>query len=196
MRVRKIGQVAGAPLPVSAGDLARHLRLVCCPDDEIDEATLVEMQRLCAVATAAAADIMQRSVVLTRYQLTLDSFPTAIEMSYPPVVTVESLQYRDPAGVWQTLDQQDYYPDTISEPAYIVPAPGRSWPVTLHFINAVQVVYTAGYATAAAVPEPIKQWIMLAATDLHENPSRSADKPVVPQRFADALLDTYRVVVL
>lgn len=196
MRVRKLGQLPGAVPPVSATQMASHLRLACCgEDEELDAATAALVARLTGTATAAAADRLQRTLVPTRYQLTLDSFPTAIELSYPPVLTVESVQYVDVYGDLQTLDPQDYTLDNVSEPGYLVPAFGRAWPATQCHINTVQVVYTAGYP-AGTVPEPVQQWIMLAAGDLSEQTSRSSDKPAVPQSFADALLDTYKVVVI
>jgi hypothetical protein len=34
---------------------------------------------------------------------------------------------------------------------------------------------------------------LLALGDMYNNRERSAEKPVVPQNFADALLDTYRL---
>ena len=60
--------------------------------------------------------------------------------------------------------------------------------------GAIEVRYSAGYGDAAAtVPGPIKSWLRLAVADLWEQRRRSTEKPLVPQHFADHLLDAYRI---
>lgn len=74
-----------------------------------------------------------------------------------------------------------------------MPAVDVTWPTTQDRINAVTVVYTAGYgASAASVPKTIKHWIKLAVSDLYDNRGLSADR-TVPQDFARSLIDPYRV---
>jgi uncharacterized phiE125 gp8 family phage protein len=124
--------------------------------------------------------------------LTLDSFPSAIELLMPPIMSVESVKFIDENGDQQTLDPQDYFLDSVSEPGYLVPTAGRAWPTTQDRINAVEVEYTAGY-TASAIPTPVKQWVLLAVGDMYEQRTRSAEKPAVPQYFAESLLDAYKV---
>jgi hypothetical protein len=59
------------------------------------------------------------------------------------------------------------------------------------------ITYTAGYGPAAAdVPAPIKSWLLLAIGDMYANRQRSAERPQVPQGFADSLLDPYRIYAL
>jgi hypothetical protein len=82
--------------------------------------------------------------------------------------------------------------DSVSEPGYLVPAAGRTWPTTQDRINTVEVEYTAGYA-GSVIPTPIKHWILLAIGDMDANRERSAEKPAVPQDFAEGLLDTYKI---
>ncbi len=185
MRVRPIAPVTGALQPVSLGEAREHARVDCADHDAL-------IGSLISVSTQAASDRLQRALVPTRYRLTLDSFSDAIELLMPPIMSVESVKYIDINGDQQTLDPQDYFLDSVSEPGKLVPALGLSWPETLERINAVEVEYTAGYPDSA-IPEPIKQWILLALGDMYNNAERSAEKPVVPQNFADALLDTYRL---
>jgi uncharacterized phiE125 gp8 family phage protein len=59
------------------------------------------------------------------------------------------------------MDAADYYLDADATPNWVLPAYGEDWPDTLDTANAVRVRYTAGYATAADVPGPIKEAIML-----------------------------------
>lgn len=174
--------------PVSLAEAKLHLRV-----DHADEDALIT--RLIKVARVAAEDRTERSLITTTWQITLDAFPDAIALPMPPLLSVTSLQYIDLAGVLRTLSPADYIVDTASQPGYVVPGVDKAWPDTQARINAVTVTYTAGYgATAADVPAPITQWILLAIGDMYANRARSADKPVVPQRFADGLLDLYRMM--
>ena len=100
----------------------------------------------------------------------------------------------DPGAV-QTLDPSAYVLDGDSLPARLVPAVGTAWPATQDgAINAVTVTYTAGFgATAAAVPAPIRHWLLLAVAEMYETRSASAERPVVRNEFVDHLLAPYRV---
>jgi uncharacterized phiE125 gp8 family phage protein len=176
----------GAELPVSLEEAKQQVRATDCDDEDGLIGAYIH------AATAAASDRLQRALVPTRYRLTLDSFPDAIELILPPIISVQSVKYIDENGDQQTLDPQDYFLDSVSEPGCLVPAAGRAWPTTQDRINAVEVEYTSGYADSA-IPSPIKSWILLATGDLYEQRTRSAEKPVVPQFFAESLLDTYKI---
>lgn len=174
--------------PVTLADAKQHLRV-----DGTDEDAYITS--LIAVARVTAEERLERTLVATPWLLVLDAFPDAIRLTMPPIVSVQSVTYWDDAGVQQTLDPADYVLDAVSEPGFLVPAPGKAWPATqAGRINAVAVNYTAGYgATAADVPAPIKHWLLLAMGDLYANRERSGEQPLVPQNFADGLLDTYKM---
>ena len=185
MPVRIIAPAAGAVQPVTLAEARAQTRADCNDEDGL-------LGLLISVATQAATDRLQRALVPTRYRLTLDSFPDAIELLMPPIISVESVKYIDISGEQQTLAPQDTFLDKVSEPGQLVPAAGRTWPATQDRINAVEVEYTAGYP-ASAIPLPIKQWILLAIGDMYANRERSSEKPAVPQDFAEGLLDTYKI---
>ena len=111
----------------------------------------------------------------------------------PRIIAISSVIYNNRANQQVAMANTDWFLDSDSEPGWLVPAVSKAWPLTLG-INAVAVTYTAGYgATADTVPAPIKQWILLAIGDMYDQfRSLSAEKPVVPQNFANALLDPYR----
>ncbi len=188
MNPKRTGPPA-APV-LSLADAKAHLKVTF--SDAGNDAYIIT---LIDVATRAAEDRLQRTLVSTPWRLTLDAFPDAFRLTYPPILTVVAVRYRDVDGAEQTLDPADYVLDKVSEPGYLVPAPGTRWPATqAGRINAVEVDYTAGYgATAADVPAPIRHWVQLALTDLYERRARSAEKAAVPQHFAEGLLDTYRM---
>jgi uncharacterized phiE125 gp8 family phage protein len=164
-----------------------HLRVDFDDDDDLINAIIT-------VAQEYAEERLGRTLINTGWRLTVDQFSPAIELPNPPCISVQAVSYIDSTGTERTLDPCCYLLDSVAEPAYLVPAPGYSWPASQDRINAVWVDYSAGYgSTAANVPTPIVQWCKLAIGDMYENRNRSSDKPSVPQNFADALLDTYRM---
>jgi uncharacterized phiE125 gp8 family phage protein len=185
MPVRIISAATGAVPPVTLAEARAQVRSDCTDEDAL-------LTSLIGVATQAASDRLQRALVPTRYRLTLDSFPDAVELLMPPIMSVESVKYIDINGDQQTLGEQGYFLDRVSEPGQLVPGDDRAWPATKDRINSVEVEYTAGYP-GSVIPTPIKQWILLAIGDMYNNRERSAEKPAVPQNFADCLLDTYRL---
>jgi uncharacterized phiE125 gp8 family phage protein len=112
------------------------------------------------------------------WELALDAFPDAFELTRLPVASVTSVKYTDGAGVLQTLAPEAYTLDIASAhgPAYLVPAYGASWPAARDQINAVAVRYVAGHANAAAVPSHIKRQIKIFVAMLIEDPASLSDR--------------------
>jgi uncharacterized phiE125 gp8 family phage protein len=188
MPTRRIPTSTAPAEPLTLAEAKTHLRADCADEDGL-------ITSFITAARAACEDRLQRSIVSTQWLLTVDRFPACggpLKLLMPPIVSVASVQYIDQEGAVRTLDPADYLVDLVSEPGGIVPGVSKAWPTTLERINSVEVAYTAGYP-AGGVPAPIKAWITLALGDLYDNRARSAEKPVVPQNFADSLLDTYWV---
>lgn len=176
--------------PLDVPQALAHLR--------VDDSESVDyVAGLIAVARQQAEDRTERTLMPSTWTLRLPAFPAAdggaIELLRPPIIGVTSVQYLDADGTLQTVDPASYVVDTQSEPGRLLPLAG-SWPATATHPQAVTIVYTAGYANAAAVPMPIKQWMLLAMGDLFELRQRSSDKPALPQDFADGLLAPYRLL--
>lgn len=182
---------AGPPTvePITLADALVHLRA-----DADSGANDAYVTTLISVAREACEDRIERTLIETAWTLTLDSFPEAIQLASPPIIAVQSVVYLDLAGVQQTLNPADYLLDRASQPGFLVPAYDKTWPDTREQINAVTVSFTAGYgATAADVPKPLRQWMLLAIGDMYGNRNATSDKPSVSRSFADALLDPYKV---
>ena len=174
--------------PISTAVAKAHLRVTTATDDTLID-TLVKACRL------IAENELQRSLITQTWTKTLDEFPDAIVLEYPPIATVSSVKYLDSAGAQQTLSASQYTVDIQSEPGYIVRAYGVDWPETYDAINAVEIIYVAGYGSAVDVPQAIKSWILLQVGHLYEN--REATMPgisITPLPFIGGLLDGYRVV--
>ena len=118
------------------------------------------------------------SAMAQTWELTLDAFPDAFELTRLPVASITSIKYTDAAGVPQTLDAATYALDAANAfgPAYVVPAYGSSWPATRDQVNAVAVRYVAGAASAAEVPSQIKRQIKIFVAMLIEDPASLSDR--------------------
>jgi hypothetical protein len=83
---------------------------------------------------------------LPRYSTTLWNYSQMIKLSYPPVVSVESMVSVNADGTTRTMHQDvDFVLDRITEPARIFPLPGTYWPADLYVANALEINFTAGY---------------------------------------------------
>ena len=115
-----------------------------------------------------------RALVRQTWALTLDRFDGAIKLPHPPLISVEHVKFYDAAGQLQTLHPDDYQVDGVSEPGFIVPAPGKAWPATAARINAVEVQYVCGYGPDDAnIPPGIKEYI-LGMVENHYYPNPNA----------------------
>lgn len=178
--------------PLSVDDARAHRRL----DEDTDDALL---EAMIVAARERAEHELQRSVVAKEYELTLDEFPAGtIYLPMSPAVpgatalTVASVKYTDAAGVEQTVSSANYTVDAYSHTPRIVPASG--WPSAKAVVGAVRIRYTSGLA-AAAVPQSIRQWMLLQIGAMYENREAAIVGPgfvVTSMPFADHLLDAYR----
>lgn len=181
---------AATALAVSLIEAKAHLRVDTSDDDTLITAMIT-------AATEAAEQMTGRAIMPQTWDLTLDVFPFDIELTRVPVASITSVIYTDTNGAEQTLSQSAYslhnYDDFGS--AYVSPIYDTEWPATRDQANAVKVRYVAGYANAAAVPEPIKAWIKLQVGAMYENrEAEVVERGVaISLGFADRILDRFKV---
>lgn len=177
-------------LAVSLADVKIHLRLDAAYEDAL-------ITTYIGTATEMVEQIIGRSLMLQTWELTLNSFPAAFELTRVPVSSVTSIKYWDNDGIQQTLSGNLYTLDNADDNsyAYVTPVYSGAWPSSRDQNNAVALRYVAGYATATNVPESIKEWIKLAVGSMFENRQSEviASGSVLSLGFADRLLDRYKV---
>lgn len=175
-------------LAVSLVEAKAHLRV-----DASDEDALITA--LITAATEMAEQATGRAIMPQTWELTLDAFPDAFELTRIPVASVTSLKYWDTDGVQQTLDEGQYALNNADDfaTATVAPVYGATWPASREQINAVAVRYVAGWANAAAVPDSIKSWIKLQVGAMFENRQLEGAVQTHALGFADRLLDRYKV---
>lgn len=187
---------APAAEPVQLADAKLHLKVSTASDD-----TLIGL--MIAAAREEAENEIGRALITQTWEKYLDAFPDAVGLFNPPLQSVSSINYVDSAGNAQTLAGTEYVVDDKQEPAWIVPAFGKSWPATRNVVNAVTVRFVCGYGAAdTAVPKAIRNWILLRVGALYENRASvvlmdgRVNVAALPAQFIDRLLDRYRIAVL
>jgi uncharacterized phiE125 gp8 family phage protein len=142
MNLERIVQPAALPLDIAAA------RSQVRQDVSIDDADLDAYMR---AARRFAESACNRTLIATRYRLTLDEFPSdTLELDLGPVLAVQSITYIDTDGDWQTL-ATSVYVVVLGPVTRIALAPSESWPSTQSRIGAVRITYDAGDAAAVTV---------------------------------------------
>lgn len=174
--------------PVTTAEAKEHLRIETgvTADD-----TLVANQ--VKAATRLAEDYLGRALITQTRRLTLDQFPRQlIELPYPPVSAVGTVEYIDGTGGTSTVASTGYLLDSDASPARLMPAYGSTWPTTRDQMAAVKVTYTCGYGTSGtSVPEPIRQAILIQVAASYENRGEEGGDQLT--EGAKRLLYPYRV---
>ena len=179
-------------LPVSLAEAKAHLRIT----DDVEDTLITAFLH---TAVAGAEHETGRALMPQTWEVTLDAFPDAVELTRTPVQSIESVTYANADGTATVLSNVFYALDAADEFgwAYVVPAYDGAWPETRDEINAVRVRYVAGYASAEEVPAAIKSWILLQVGALYENRESEAVKlgrgSALKMGFVDALLSRYKV---
>lgn len=174
--------------PITLDEAKAHLRVTHAAEDALITA-------LITVARTDCENELQRSLITQTWEVARDAFPAAIELLRGPLQTITSVKFDDVAGNEQTLDPITYRVDTYRLTGWVVSDTDYEWPETRQQVNAVRVRYVAGYgATAADVPAPIKQWILIRLGQLFEHREQvAAGVSIAPVPYVASLLDSYRV---
>lgn len=175
--------------PISVEEAKLHLRV-----DATDEDTPIA--RMIVTARQEAENLTRRALITQTLELGLSHWPERINLPRPPIASVTSIKYMDTAGTLQTLDPSDYLVDNYSEPARIVPAYGKTWPLIRHQPNAILVRYVAGYGSASDVPAAIRNWMLLKIGTMHKMRADVVAGQISALPHADSMLDGYRFMEL
>jgi uncharacterized phiE125 gp8 family phage protein len=155
-----------------------HLRVAHNDDDNL-------IYGLVSAATEFAQEKSKRQFITATYDLKIDYFPPGDEyfldsagigylgqeiiLPRPPLASVTSITYVDPAGATQTLSPSVYTVDISESPGRIRLAYGQSWPSTLDHPGSVTVRYVCGYGGPSSVPSSAKAAMLLYVGHLYEN---------------------------
>ena len=122
-----------------------------------------------------------------------------VRLPRSPLISVQSVQYYDTSGSLQTLDPSTYTikPSSRSSHGGIVLALGASWPSVASRPDAIQINFTAGHASAAAIPPKLIQamlfLIMHYVDEKHPIINERGVTPQILPHGVDSLLTSERV---
>ena len=109
-----------------------------------------------------------------------------IELCPSPLIAVQSVKYYPADGTAQIdFDQAKYVVVTTARPGSAVLAYGESWPALCDRPDAIEVNFTAGYASAAAIPAALINALKLVLSYLYDN--RGAVATNSPAELMDAI---------
>ena len=156
------------PVPLSGpGSIREHLRIL--GRDALDST----LEELIWQAVENIEPLTLHSATTTSYAMTLDRFAdytgtSILKLPRFPVQSVTGIQYIDVEKANITLSPSLYQLSRSRVPSRIAPIDGQMWPFTSVFsLGAVRVEFTAGYATADAMPRLYKQAIKYLVAQLY-----------------------------
>lgn len=201
----QILKVAPSVEPVTLAEAKLH-----CKVDGTDDDTLITA--LIVAARQQAEHRTNRALITQQWEYTRDRWGSAsilgnfefplktsitehIELPKPSLVSVQSVKYLDDNGTLQTLASTEYQVVISELVGYIQPAYGKTWPSCRIQPDSVVVAYTCGYGDAAAVPQSIKAWMLMAISTMYNQREGIIGTIVaeVPRDFFAGLLDPYWV---
>lgn len=155
---------APATEPISLNEAKQHCVVDFNNDDTLISSLIVAAREYCET-------YQNRAYLTQTWELILDLWPQIINLPMSPTQSVSSIKYKDYEGLEKTVEASDYIVDTDSEPARIIPAHGKTWPMSepLQKIAGIRIRYVAGYSSAVLVPQKVKQAILLLVGHWYNN---------------------------
>ncbi|MGF7005803.1 head-tail connector protein [Aminobacter sp. BE322] len=142
-------------------------------------------------------------IMAASWKLSLDRFPRdEIRIPMGPVLSVDKIEFVDPAGGDQTVAPAAYEWRRGFLDARIRPAVGASWPATRDRLDAVTVTFKAGYPgtdgatpNLAMVPEALRHAMLMLIAHWTANRETSVVGAVPAEVLFgfDAILNQFRV---
>lgn len=179
MTLTRLSAIDGeAILPLD--DAKLHLRVTHDSEDaligSLRNAAIGHVERVSGVALASA-----------QWRWTLPRFTSRIDLPMSPVTAMDAVTYLDAEGAEQT------YADARLVDGQVYPASGGSWPTAY---DSVAVEFTAGLASADEAPELLAAVMLLLGHFYIHRESVSAESMQEVPLGVDALIGTYRRVLV
>jgi uncharacterized phiE125 gp8 family phage protein len=151
---------------ISVAEAKQHLQLA--PSYTGEDAYLAALIDAATgyVETRCGIAIMSQALLLET-----DHWPSLVEgikLPRPPLASVTSVKYRDPAGADTTWNSANYVVSTSRRPGTIRAAYGITWPATRIQPDSIRVTYVAGYSSPDNVPATIKHALRLCVGNMFE----------------------------
>ena len=175
--------------PITLAEVRQHLRL---PEDATEDELLLGLIK---TARVYCEHYTRRAFAEQTLETYLDRFSGAdsILLPCPPLQSVVEIGYTDSTGQETILPASDYVVDPDCEPGRVLPAYGTTWPVfTPYPATPIRIRFVAGNA---AIPEPIRQALLLLVGHWYENREATGTAKDQTAFSVHALLAPYRLEV-
>ena len=175
--------------PVSLAEAKAHLRVTHADDDAY-------ISRLIAAARRAIELASGLRLVSQGWSLFADRWPDTpmLSLQLAPVSSITDIITYGEDDTAATVDPAHYYLDAVSRPGRAVLRDGRTPPRGGRAVNAIEVRFTAGFGAAAAVPEELRQAVLMTVAHWYDHRG-DGDGGVLPLA-ASELLSSQRIVRL
>ena len=151
--------------PLSLTEAKAHLRFTSSDDDPYISTLIIAARRL--VELRCGLCLLQQSWSIFHDQWPGDGI---FKLQIHPVLSVADVVIYGEDDTAATVDPSHYYVDSVSRPARLVLRRGRVFPSPGRSANGIEVKLVAGFGAAAdAVPQPIKQAMLIAVADWYAN---------------------------
>ena len=182
---------APATEPVTLTEAKSHCRVEHALDDTLITA-------LITAARLAAEHELQRPLITQTWEASFESFPSSVDDAGIPLgkyrpLAITSVMYLSTDGVDTTIDPAAYTLDAVNVPGWVYPLHGTSWPEARAVANSVRVRFTAGYGSAAAVPQCVKQWLLVMIGSMYAYREATTERAHAMMPYLSHLLDPERV---
>jgi uncharacterized phiE125 gp8 family phage protein len=159
--------------PVTLAEAQAFLNVDSSDDETLIETLISTAREIVETYTARALITQAWKLVQPRWPdgcYIGDVYAEAIALDRSPLAAVQSIKYYPASGAAQaTLSAAAYHVLTGPTPGLVVLLTTESWPALYDRPDAVEVNFTAGVATAALVPKPLRHATLLLLAHLYEN---------------------------
>lgn len=157
--------------PISLTEAKAHLRVQHAADDTLITALIAAVVDYFDLPNGVIGKALFTQT--WRFSDAWASPSGKLHLPVTPVQSITGISYYDTSNVEQSLSVDDFYLYKNEDSAYLYPKPSVSWPSTYNRLDAITVTFVAGYGNAAAIPQGIKQAMLLTLTHWYENRSAS-----------------------
>lgn len=163
-----------AMLPVSLEDAKAHLRV----DGDDDDALITGLLQAAVSHLDGWTGVLGRCLVEQSWRLDFDAFSRCMRIPLWPIISIESVTWRNAAGQVATIADSNYALATDERGAYVRWDKAYGFPTGLYESAAVSVLVKAGYPTTPAaggnpaistVPAALKVAILLLVGTWFDN---------------------------
>ena len=168
--------------PVTLQEVKEYLRVDDATDERVVRPFIESARRFCEEHTGRA--LMTQTLILyldafedmfdplwegMRTGPYLNHYKNYVVLPRSPVTSVSHIKTYNDSDVATTFSANNYYLDSIREPARVVLRTGSTFPTSLRVANAIEVKYVTGYTSQYNIPEPIKLGILQHIAHLYEH---------------------------